>query len=73
MFFRKKGRIRKEEDERLIETIDTIKEQLLLQKGLVQSSFDPSESVLNELRLSEAKYLFLLKEARIRNTRNGSL
>ncbi|BAB03756.1 YaaL family protein [Halalkalibacterium halodurans] len=68
MFFRKKGKIRKIEDERLLAFIEKQKKQLEMQQQMVENSVDPSEEVLYRLKLTKAKYLFLLKEARVRNT-----
>ncbi|MGV3488573.1 MAG: YaaL family protein [Tuberibacillus sp.] len=65
MFKRKHiGRIRKERQERLLKLLMECKERWLRQKRLVENSIDPSEEVLHQLRLAEAKYMFLLKEAR---------
>ncbi|RXJ01133.1 DUF2508 family protein [Anaerobacillus alkaliphilus] len=68
MLFKKKGRIRKEENRRLVEEIEHQKYQLMTQRELVEKSVEPSEEVLLKLKVTEAKYLFLLKEARIRRT-----
>ncbi|MDE5416317.1 YaaL family protein [Alkalihalobacterium chitinilyticum] len=68
MFFKKKHRIRKEENERLLILIDEMKQKLTNQQLLVKKSLDPSPMVLNELKVTEAKYMFLLREARIRQT-----
>ena len=61
MLFRKKGKIRKMENIRLIEQIEYQKYLLGNQKELVEKSVEPSEDVLLKLKLTEAKYLFLLK------------
>ncbi|OIJ16231.1 hypothetical protein BKP35_04455 [Anaerobacillus arseniciselenatis] len=71
MLFRKKGKIRKAEDDRLIAHIDELKAKLMNQKQLVQNSVDPPEDVIYNMKLTEAKYLFLLKEARNRKTSMG--
>lgn len=71
MLFKKKGKIRKVEDERLVSHIEILKATLINQTELVQKSVDPSEDVLYKLKLTESKYLFLLKEARCRNTSMG--
>ncbi len=68
MLFKKKGRIRKAENRRLVDEIEHQKHLLMTQRELVAKSVDPSEDVLLKLKLTEAKYLFLLKEARIRKT-----
>jgi len=57
-------RIRKEREEKLLALLMACKERWLKQKRLVEDSIEPSEEVLYQLRLAEAKYMFLLKEAR---------
>lgn len=73
MFFSRKGRLRKTGDEHLLETLQQVKETWNYQKDLVERSLEPSEQVLYELKLAEAKYLFLLKEAKIRKVTTGRL
>lgn len=68
MLFRKKGKIRKREEDRLISHIDMLKDKLFIQRELVNRSVDPSDEVLLNFKMTEAKYLFLLKEARAQNT-----
>ncbi|WP_077616789.1 YaaL family protein [Caenibacillus caldisaponilyticus] len=65
--FRRKGGLRKEKDEELLTLLSECKNKWLRQKHIIEESIDPSEEVLYQLRLAEAKYLFLLKEARDRN------
>jgi len=65
MFKRKHvGRIRRERKEQLLKLLMECKDRWLKQKRLVENSIEPSEEVLHQLRLAEAKYMFLLKEAR---------
>ncbi|MBU8908400.1 YaaL family protein [Desertibacillus haloalkaliphilus] len=71
MFFQRKKRIRQAEDERLLALIEEMKQRLSKQQAIISSSVDPSPTVLNDLRITEAKYLFLLKEARVRHE-NGN-
>lgn len=68
MLFKKKGKIRKEENKRLVHQIELQKQLLMTQKQLVEKSLDPSEEVLLSLKVTEAKYLFMLREARVRKT-----
>jgi hypothetical protein len=68
MLFKKKGNIRKAENKRLVEQIEFQKQLLMNQKELVEKSVDPSEEVILKLKVTEAKYLFMLKEARVRKT-----
>jgi uncharacterized protein YktB (UPF0637 family) len=62
--FRKKGRLRKEINDSLLNILDHSKNEWLKQKRVVDSSIEPSFEVLHQLKLAEAKYFFLLKEAR---------
>lgn len=40
------------------------KNEWMSKKKMIESSIDPSEEVLYQLKLAEARYLFLLKEIR---------
>lgn len=71
MLFKKKGKIREDEDRRLVRHIEALKETLTNQSQLIKSSVDPSEEFILRLKITEAKYFFLLKEARMRNTSMG--
>ncbi|MFC4619756.1 YaaL family protein [Camelliibacillus cellulosilyticus] len=64
--FKRKGRLRWENDEKLLTLLTECKNQWLKQKRIIEESIEPSEEVLHQVRLAEAKYLFLLKEARQR-------
>ncbi len=64
MLFRKK--LRHTFDERLLNSLKKIKQEWLTRKKLVEQSIEPSYLILYELKLAEAKYLFLLKEAKER-------
>ncbi|WP_078556433.1 YaaL family protein [Bacillus alkalicellulosilyticus] len=68
MVFKKKGYIRAKEDNRLLSIIESLKHELVTQQSIVKKSVDPSPAVLAKVKLLEAKYLFLLREARKRNT-----
>jgi Protein of unknown function (DUF2508) len=67
MFFRRKGWLRKEFDEKLLSQLTEYKEQWQKQKQLLEKSFDPSEEAICQTKISEAKYIFLLREAKQRN------
>ncbi|WP_026674069.1 YaaL family protein [Alkalihalobacterium bogoriense] len=68
MVFKKKGYIRIKEDSRLLELLEQLKYDLMIQQDLVRKSVDPSPIVLNNLKIIEMKYFFLLREARKRGT-----
>lgn len=67
MFFRRKNRLRNEFDDKLLDQLNHLKLDWQQQKTLLDKSFDPSEEVICATKLAEAKYFFLLKEAKYRN------
>ncbi|WP_282156332.1 YaaL family protein [Cytobacillus gottheilii] len=67
MFFRKKGWLRKEYDEKLLLQIEELKSNWKNQSNLVEKSFDITEEAISDAKLAEAKYFFLFKEAKKRN------
>ncbi len=62
--FKRKIRLRKAMQEDLLEILSSCRETWLKKKKVIEGSIEPSGEVLQQLKLSEAKYLFLLKEAR---------
>jgi hypothetical protein len=67
MFFRRKGWLRKEYDEKLLMQLNRFKEHWQQEKQLLEKSFDPSDEVICQTKIAEAKYIFLLREAKQRN------
>ncbi|MDP4086587.1 MAG: YaaL family protein [Bacillota bacterium] len=67
MFFRQKGKLRKEFDEKLLNNLNEFKQDWQQQTFLLDKSFDPSEEVICQTKLAEAKYFLMLKEAKQRN------
>lgn len=67
MFFQRKGRLRKEFDEKLLNQLHDLRNDWINQKTLVEKCLDPSDEVLSESRVAEMKYFFLLREAKSRN------
>lgn len=67
MIFRRKGWLRKEFDEKFLHQLDQSRVDWQQQKMLLEKSFDPSPEVVCDTKLAEAKYFFLLKEAKERN------
>ncbi|MGX6446410.1 YaaL family protein [Neobacillus sp. K501] len=67
MFFRRKGWLRREFDEKLLGQLTEYKEQWQKQKQLLEKSFDPSEEAICQTKIAEAKYIFLLREAKQRS------
>lgn len=66
MFFRRKGWLRKEYDQKLLEQLEELKADWNIQKTLVEKSLDPSEEFICNAKLTEAKYFFLFKEVKKR-------
>jgi hypothetical protein len=71
MLFRRKGWLRNQYDQLLLENLLSTKNEWNRQKQLVDKSVEPSSEVLYELKLAEAKYFFLFKEAKKRNITIG--
>ena len=67
MFFRRKGWLREEFDEKLIQQLKGLKENWDRQSALLENSFDPYLEMELQTKLARAKYLFLLREAKKRN------
>ncbi|HWJ76875.1 MAG TPA: YaaL family protein [Niallia sp.] len=67
MLFQRKGKLRKEFDEKLLVQFNHSKKEWLNDKSLLDKSFDPSDDVICAAKLTEAKYFFLLKEAKERS------
>ncbi|EST10427.1 hypothetical protein P343_16945 [Sporolactobacillus laevolacticus DSM 442] len=64
MFGRKKGALRKEMTESLLDLLNKCKTEWMTKKKVIDASIDPSDEVLHQLKLAEAKYFYLLKEVR---------
>lgn len=66
MLFRKKGWLRKEFDEQLLEKVNELKNSWNSQRQLLDKSFDPSAEAISQAKIAEVKYFFLFKEVRKR-------
>ncbi len=66
MLFRKKGWLRKEFDEKLLEKANELKDTWINQKQLIERSFEPSSEAVYQAKMAEAKYFFLFKEVKKR-------
>lgn len=62
---KRKGYLRKQVKELLLEDLGYIKDDWIRQREIVEKSIDPSENVLYELKKAEVKYFFLLREAKV--------
>jgi hypothetical protein len=67
MFFRRKGWLRAEYDEKLIEQISELKKGWDQQNSLYKKSFDSFGEMELQTKLARAKYLYLLREAKRRS------
>ncbi|WP_449538302.1 YaaL family protein [Ferdinandcohnia sp. Marseille-Q9671] len=66
MLFKKKGWLREEFNQELLSQLESAKQEWMRQKNLIEKSVEPSDDILNELRVAETKYFFLLREAKNR-------
>lgn len=66
MFFRRKGWLRNEYDQKLIEQLELLKTDWLYQKSMLEKSVDPSQDAILQTKLAEVKYFYLFKEAKQR-------
>jgi hypothetical protein len=66
MLFRRKGWLRKEFNEKLMNQLAEVKDDWFQQKRLLEKSFDTSSDVIAQTMLAEAKYFCLFKEAKER-------
>lgn len=66
MFFRRKNRLRNDHDLKLIQQLETLKENWFNQKSLLERSVDPSEEAIISSKIAEVKYFYLFKEAKKR-------
>ena len=73
MLLRRKGWLRSQYDQQLIQNLLNMKKEWNRQKQLVDKSVEPSSQVLSELKIAEAKYFFLLKIAKMRNIKMGRM
>lgn len=67
MLFRRRGWLRKEYNERLLNQLNLMKSEWNREKNMVEKSFDPSDDIICQSKITEAKYFFLFKEAKMRN------
>lgn len=58
---------KREVDEHLLDTIFKLKHEWQQIQSIVEKSIEPADSSVYQQNLAQAKYLFLLREARHRN------
>lgn len=66
MFFRRKGWLRNEYDEKLMQQLDQKNRNWRSQKSLLEKSVDPSDEAIIRTKIAEVKYFYLFKEAKHR-------
>lgn len=67
MFFSKKGKLKKKYDEELMNQFLASKDEWSSQKRIFESAYSPTKEIEYGYKLAEAKYFWLLKEAKQRN------
>lgn len=75
MFFKKnkKGLLRKEYDEALLNLMYRTKDQWENKKEIEEAVFDKDGLLFAQTKLAEAKYFYLFKEARIRKIKSTKI
>ena len=66
MLWRRKGWLKKQFDLKLVEELQALRAEGYEQKRLIEKCVEPSEEVLMALNVTEAKYFFLIREAKYR-------
>ncbi|KAA0543139.1 DUF2508 family protein [Bacillus sp. BGMRC 2118] len=66
MFFHRKGKLRREFNEQLLQTLEGSKYDWMKQKEMFNKCVEPSEEVVASMKIAEAKYFFLIREAKHR-------
>ncbi|WP_416829682.1 YaaL family protein [Ectobacillus polymachus] len=66
MLFHKKGNLRREYDQKLLALLEELKIDWARQKHILDQSVETSEDVMYYVHLSEAKYFYMLKQAKNR-------
>lgn len=64
----KKRKLRRTKDDELIYYMDKIKQKVNQQEAYLHHSLDVREETLGMVKAEQAKYWFLLREARVRGT-----
>ncbi|WP_064091122.1 YaaL family protein [Rossellomorea aquimaris] len=66
MFFRKKGKLKKEYDQSLLRVLEETKERWNQQRSIDDMSVDYNLNIHCSSKIAEAKYFFLFREAKHR-------
>jgi hypothetical protein len=73
MFFSRKKKLKKQYDKNLINTVSEIKREYYQKKRIIEQSIEPSQSILIEYKILEAKYFFYIKQLKVRKIRTEKL
>jgi hypothetical protein len=66
MFFQRKGKLRKTFNKQLLISLERNKSEWMKQKEIVNRCVEPSEEILYHLKIAEAKFFYLIREAKNR-------
>ncbi|TFD96293.1 MULTISPECIES: YaaL family protein [Jeotgalibacillus] len=66
MLFRKKGKLKQEFDDKLVDLMHDTRDEWQQQKGLAEMSLEKSPQLIAAEKMAEARYFYLFKEARHR-------
>ncbi|MGM0847356.1 MAG: YaaL family protein [Bacillota bacterium] len=66
MFFRKKGKLRKEYDNKLLHSLEETKKDWISQRALEDLSIENSYEINYQSKIAEAKYFLFFREAKNR-------
>jgi hypothetical protein len=69
MFFKNKKKLKKHYDNQLVDTISELKKEYYHKKKVLAQSIEPSQQVVIEYKILEAKYFFYIKQLKLRNIR----
>jgi hypothetical protein len=66
MLFQRKGKLRRTFNEQLLISLEKNKSEWMKQKEIINRCVEPSEEVLYHLKIAEAKFFYLIREAKNR-------
>ncbi|KKB33336.1 YaaL family protein [Bacillus thermotolerans] len=71
MLFRKKGKAKLDasHDEQLIRLLEHYRQEWMRYQNVIRLSVEPSDELVAQAKIYEAKYFFLFREAKRRNIR----
>lgn len=67
LFFKRKGRLKKEYDEKLLNQLRELKADWNHKKYIFEKSYNEFEDLEREAKLAELKFFYVFKEAKQRN------